>query len=90
VKSISGFERVVMCLAFGPDGKTIAAGTQDGQVWVWSVASGKPFQLIDVGSRGMRMIAFSPDGRRMVSVTNNSPVMLWDVAPVPDDAGDWQ
>jgi WD40 repeat protein len=90
VKSISGFERVVMCLAFGPDAKTIAAGTQDGQVWLWSVASGKPFQLLDVGSRGMRMIAFSPDGRRMVSVTNNSPVMLWDVAPVPDDAGDWQ
>ncbi len=80
VRSITGFERTVMCLAFSPDGKRLAGGTQDGQVWVWSVESGRPTQLIEVGSRGIRSVAFSPDGQRLVTVANNAPVAIWDVA----------
>jgi WD40 repeat protein len=86
VKSITGFERVVSCLAFSPDGTVLAAGTQDGQVWLWSVASGKAMQLIDVGSRGLRCLDFSPNGKRLVVVANNAPVGLWDVAAIPSDA----
>ena len=82
VKSIAGFERVVTCLSFSRDGKLLAGGTQDGQVWVWSVSRGLPNQLIEVGSRGVRAVAFSPDGRRLVAVANNAPVGLWDVAEV--------
>jgi FecR protein/Anaphase-promoting complex subunit 4 WD40 domain/WD domain, G-beta repeat len=83
VKLIAGFERVVTCLAFTPDGKALAAGTQDGQVWVWSAATGRTVQLIEIGSRGLRSVAFSPDGKRLVTVANNAPVALWDVADAP-------
>ncbi len=79
-KSISGFERVVTCLAYTSNSKLLAAGTQDGQVWIWSVASGKLVQLIDVGSRGVRCIGFSPDCKRLVTVANNARVGLWNVA----------
>lgn len=90
VKSITGFERVVTCLAFTPDATALAAGTQDGQVWVWSVATGKAVQLIDVGSRGVRCINFSPNGKRLVTVANNAPVGLWDVAAIPTESADVQ
>ncbi len=89
-KSITGFERVVTCLAFSPNGKVLAAGTQDGQVWLWSVATGKAVQLIDVGSRGVRCIGFSPNGKRLVTVANNAPVGLWDVVGSSTESTDVQ
>ncbi|MBA4067883.1 MAG: hypothetical protein C0501_30120 [Isosphaera sp.] len=85
VRSITGFERVVTCLAFAPDARAVAAGTQDGQVWVWDARSGAVRQLIEVGSRGVRSVAFGPDGRRLVTVANDAPVAVWDVAdPAPE------
>ena len=80
VKSISGFERVVTCLTFTNDSTAaLAGGTRDGQVWIWSLASGRPVQLIEVGARGIRALAFSPDGRRLVTVANAPQVALWEV-----------
>jgi len=83
VQTITGFERVVMCLAFAPDATLVAAGTQDGQVWVWSVAQGRPTQRIEVGSRGTRSVAFAPDGRRLVTVAPQAPVSIWNVTDSP-------
>ena len=90
VRSITGFERVPTCLAFSADGTTLAAGTQDGQVWVWAVATGKPLQLIELGTRGVRSVAFARDGKRLVTVANGAPVALWDVATEPAGITDVQ
>jgi WD40 repeat protein len=77
-KTITGFERVVSCLAYTSNGKLLAAGTQDGQVW------------IDVGSRGVRCIGFSPDCKRLVTVANNAPVGLWNVAEITSESAELQ
>jgi WD40 repeat protein len=79
VRTVTGFERVVTCLAFSPDGSALAGGTPDGQVWVWSAATGRPVQRIDVGARNVRCLAFSPDGRRLVTVAPLAGVMIWDI-----------
>ena len=74
------------CLAFDPGAKLLAAGTGDGQVWLWSVEAGKRVQVLETGSRGVRALAFSPDGKMLVTATNKAPVALWDVAPeLPKD-----
>jgi hypothetical protein len=86
VRTITGFERMVGCLAFDASASLIAAGTQDGQVWLWSLATGKAIQHIEVGGRGVRSIAFSPDSRRIVTVAGNSPVAIWDVADASIDS----
>lgn len=87
VRSITGFERALGCLAFAPDGTRLAAGTQDGHVWVWDAATGRQTQLIEAGGRGVRAIAFSPNGKHLVTVANNSPVAVWDVSdPAPPPA----
>lgn len=90
VKSITGFERVVTCMAWSKDEKMLATGMQDGQIWIWSVAGGKVVQLIDVGSRGVRSIGFSPSGKRLVAVANNALVGLWDIAEIPPESTDVQ
>ena len=79
--TLEGFERGVTYLAFSPKGEHIAAGTQDGQVWLWSASTGRRTQVLDTGTRGVRSLAFSPDGKLLVTATNKAPVAVWEVAP---------
>jgi WD40 repeat protein len=90
VRSITGFERALTSLTFSPDGKRLAAGTQDGHVWVWDVATGRHMQLIETGGRVVRSVAFSPSGKQLVTVANNSPVAVWDVADPPRTPAEFQ
>ncbi|AWM38048.1 WD domain, G-beta repeat [Gemmata obscuriglobus] len=79
LRTITGFERAVVCLAFSPDANRIAAGTPDGSVWVWHRASGLQTQLIESGGRGVRTVAFSPNGKHLATVANGAPVAVWDI-----------
>jgi WD40 repeat protein len=81
IRTLEGFERVVSCLAFNPDGTLIAGGTQDGQVWVWWTETGRRVQVLNTGKRGVRALSFAPDGQTLVTATSKSPVAVWDVLP---------
>jgi ferric-dicitrate binding protein FerR (iron transport regulator) len=80
-RTLEGFERSVTYLAFSPQGEHIAAGIQDGQVWVWSASTGQRTQVLDTGTRGVRSLAFSADGKFLVTATNKEPVAVWGVVP---------
>jgi ferric-dicitrate binding protein FerR (iron transport regulator) len=82
VRTITGFERALVCLAFAPDGTRLAAGTQDGHVWVWEPAGGRQTQLIETGGRAVRALSFSPNGKQLVTVANVTGVAVWDVTDV--------
>ena len=62
-------------VAFGADGRFVAAGTAAG-VDVWDVASGRPVADAFGGSRPA--VAFSPDGR-LLAAAGADGVLLWDV-----------
>ncbi|HEY1381524.1 MAG TPA: serine/threonine-protein kinase [Gemmataceae bacterium] len=69
---------VVMAIAFSPDGRFLAAGTFDEQVYVWDVATGARLHAAPLEGPA-HQLAFSPDGRRLAGV-NREAVKLWDVA----------
>jgi hypothetical protein len=48
---------------FSPDGKTVAAGSQEGAVNLWSVPTGQPKEPLRWHVRPVLAVAFSPDGR---------------------------
>ncbi len=67
----------VWSVAVSPDGKTVAAGSLDGQVRLWDVASRQPAGQLH-GHRGpVRSVAFSPDASILASGGFDGTVRLW-------------
>ena len=70
-----------MSVAFSPDGKIRATGSNDGTARLWDVATGRQIGATLVGHAGaVWSVAFSPDGKTLASGNGNATVQLWDVA----------
>jgi WD40 repeat protein len=72
--------RGVNTLAFSPDGKSLATGSEDGIVRLWDLSSSNPSMAAKKLNTEMdvRKIAFSPDGRWLAAGdTESHTVFLW-------------
>jgi WD40 repeat protein len=70
----------ILCLAFSPDGKLLAAGEVDKHVRVWDSGTGKQLALLDGHTRQIAALGFSPDGSTLYSASYDHTVRAWDVA----------
>ncbi|HZY88173.1 MAG TPA: PQQ-binding-like beta-propeller repeat protein, partial [Gemmataceae bacterium] len=70
-----------VCLAFSPDGRTLAIG-QEGEkvVRLWEPASGQERGKLDGHRDCVRSLAFGPDGKLLASGGNAGVVLVWDIA----------
>jgi hypothetical protein len=70
----------VGCLAYAPDGRTLASGGQDGAIRLWDLPGGGGQVLRDTQRGVVRSLAFSPDGRRLAAAGIGSLLWVWDIA----------
>jgi WD40 repeat protein len=73
------------CLAFSPDGKTLAAGEHErgwpvGAIRLWEVATGKELHKLKGHDAGTLSVAFAADGKTLASGGADGVVRLWDPA----------
>jgi WD40 repeat protein/serine/threonine protein kinase len=68
------------CVAFAPDGHSLAAAWRSGVIRWWEAATGRE-KATFVGIQGsINSIAFSPDGHLLASAGDDGTVKLWDLS----------
>jgi hypothetical protein len=67
----------VLSLAFSPDGRTLAAGSWDGMLEVFDIATRKSLRQWPAHEGRIRALAFSADGRQLASAGTDRKVLLW-------------
>jgi WD40 repeat protein/tRNA A-37 threonylcarbamoyl transferase component Bud32 len=65
-------------VAYSPDGKLLASGSQEGTVRVWDADTGKELFTLRGHASAVSGVAFSPDGKRLASASADHTVKLWD------------
>ena len=83
--TLKGHTEIIRCVAFAPDGQTLASGSDDHTVKLWDLATGQPRATIPLND-GVRSVAFAPGGQTLAIACGDSQntqrpgeVKLWDV-----------
>jgi formylglycine-generating enzyme required for sulfatase activity/Tol biopolymer transport system component len=89
IRSLKGHIGPILCLAFSPDGKTLASASGEPMIRLWDVAMGKNAITLRQDFGQIHYVAFSPDGRTLATAAGGQPsghtkgettVRLWDTA----------
>lgn len=84
--SLKSSDSQTVSVDWSPDGERIAAGQQDGTVWVFDLLDNSTVCLSGHGD-SVGSVAWSPDGTRLASASKDGTVRiwgLWNKAPEPN------
>src|SRR5271157_1963878 len=66
-------------VAFTPDNKILVAGSLDGTVRVWDVATKRELRTLRGHSSGVLAISIAPDGKTLASASEDRTLRIWEV-----------
>jgi len=68
------------CVAFSPDGKSLAGAGPAYTIRLWDLATGKERAVLKGHGWTVMSLAFSPDGKLLASGADDNMARLWDIA----------
>ncbi|KIJ52909.1 hypothetical protein M422DRAFT_242854 [Sphaerobolus stellatus SS14] len=77
--TLPGHTYSVQSVAFSPDGKCIASGSEDNTIWIWDAETGENVgEPLKGHTSSVWSVAFSPDGKRIASGSEDNTIRIWD------------
>ena len=71
-------------IAWSPDGRFIALGTDVGNLRVYAAGTGNLVRLLPGHADGVLGVAWSPDGKRLASASRDHTIRLWSAEGTPE------
>jgi WD40 repeat protein len=85
-RRITANSHFISCLAFAPDGRTLARSSMyDPVIYLWETASGQVRHRLTGHKGRIFTLVFSADGKRLLSGSEDTTALLWDL--IGDHAG---
>ena len=66
-------------IRYSPDGSQVAAGSSDGNVYLWDTSAGKLLRTLHGDGVRTSVVSFSHDGNRLAAGDTEGRVSLWDL-----------
>jgi tricorn protease-like protein len=93
--TLKGHKSSVTSLAYSPDGKLLASGSDDDTVKLWDATTGREHATLEGHGNSVLSVSFSPDSKTLASGSQDKSIKLWDVTTgkvrttLKDPKGEW-
>jgi WD40 repeat protein len=77
VKGVFSHSGAITCVAFSPNGRTIATGSHDQTARLWDVESGREIGEPMQHGGPITVLVFSPDGKTVLTGSQDKTARLW-------------
>ncbi len=78
-KTWTGHTGAVLGTAFSPDGQSVASGSRDGTIRVWSIGEDTPRLVLKGSEKDVTGVAFHPGGAWLAASTADGSVRVWKI-----------
>lgn len=78
LRLLTGQNLGFLSVAYSPDGRTVASGSQNGRLWLWDATTGEHKHSLEGHTQAIWSVVFSLDNGMLASGSDDNTIRLWD------------